>query len=460
MKQVLYISIIFIAICITGCSGETEIMPSIELSYSQSKLVTMDSEGETQTIFFNSDHDWYVEMSGGDGWLDAAPLQGPSGEGRIKVMAQGNMGSDKRSAVLKISCSENSYVTVDIEQEPYVPTFELENDAKSVSAAGGTIEVRVLTDVEYVCEVNADWIEGNGTKAIHKNAHFFTVEPNPYPEQRTAQIYFIYEEKVLTFTVTQRAAGTEEDDWIYEDFKDRSLAMRFTADWCGYCPVMATAFSTASAMMSGGLEVVSIHGDGGLVFEDASRLMSRFHVSGFPTGIIDSRASIPNYTNSSTTAKAAVDVAKETSEHFPACTGIAMKSSQKDGQIKAEVTLYVKHADYYRVTVLLLEDDIIGYQNGASNSYEHDHVARVSLSDIKGDVIDIEKDGTIWTGDYSCTIPEYCNPDNLRLLVYVEKPYGDRKNVTDVPEAQYYSYGDTYVDNCRSAKIGAEAGLE
>lgn len=460
MKNVLYRLILALATGLCGCAPELEVKPSIELTYSQSDKVEMPTEGGEKTIFFTSDHDWYVEVPSDAGWLNASPAAGPAGNGRIKVATEPNMEGEGRTTQLKICCSDEASVTVTIDQKAYVPTFELENDSKSVSAAGGSVEVYLLADIDYSYEIKDDWIKGMGTKAVRKYMHFFSVEPNPEPEERIGTVEFIAGNQKLVYTITQRAAGTEGQDWMYDGFKDRSLAMRFTADWCGYCPLMGTAFETARATLGGSLELVSIHGSGGLEFSDAAKLMSRFKVSGFPTGIVDARANIPNYSSTSTTSQAVKDVVKETTDNFPACTGIAMKSSQTDGNVSAEVTLYVKEADYYRVTVLLLEDNIIAYQNGASNTYDHDHVARVALSDVKGDVINIEKDGTIWTGEYSCTIPEYCDPDNLRLLVIVEKTYGDRKNVKGVPEAEYYNYGDTYVDNCRSAKVGADAALE
>lgn len=460
MKNVLYILILALAAGLCSCTPEPEVKPSIELAYSQSDRVEMASDGEEKTVFFTSDHDWYVEVPSDAGWLNASPTAGPAGNGRIKVTAEPNMEGEDRAAQLRICCSDDAFVTVTIDQKAYVPTFELEKDSNSISAAGGTAEVNLFADIDYSYEIKADWIKGTESKAVRKYMHFFSVDPNPYPEPRTGTVEFVAGKYRLVYTITQRAAGTEGEDWMYDGFKDRSLAMRFTADWCGYCPLMGTAFETARATLGGSLELVSIHGSGGLEFADAAKLMSRFKVSGFPTGIVDARASIPNYSSTSTTSQAVKDVVKETTDNFPACTGIAMKSSLKDGQLTAEVILYIKEADYYRVTVLLLEDDIIGYQNGASNSYDHDHVARVALSDVKGDVINIEKDGTIWTGEYSCTIPEYCDPDNLRLLVIVEKTFGDRKNVKGVPEAEYYNYGDTYVDNCRSAKVGADAALE
>ena len=53
-----------------------------------------------------------------------------------------------------------------------------------------------------------------------------------------------------------------------------------------------------------------------------------------------------------------------------------------------------------------------------------------------------------------------CDLSNLRILVYVEKPYGEEVIVTAVEGVNYSNYGDTYIDNCRSVKVGIEASLE
>ena len=109
----------------------------------------------------------------------------------------------------------------------------------------------------------------------------------PQAQERSGEIVFESSVGTLTFTVTQRPAGTEKDDWQYGNFVHRSLAMRFTADWCGYCPMMAEAFNNAKGQMSGHLEVVSMHGSGGLTFSETVTLERQFGVQGYPTGIVD-----------------------------------------------------------------------------------------------------------------------------------------------------------------------------
>jgi hypothetical protein len=112
------------------------------------------------------------------------------------------------------------------------------------------------------------------------------------------------------------------------------------------------------------------------------------------------------------------------------------------------------------VTVLLLEDGIVGYQNGGGNSYTHNDVARYAFTSMSGESVKIESANTVWTQVYTTKINSAWNPDNLKVLVYVERPYGDQSKVQKVANADYGNYGDTYIDNCRAVMVGKKAALE
>ena len=213
--------------------------------------------------------------------------------------------------------------------------------------------------------------------------------------------------------------------------------------------------------MTGSLELLSLHGeDSNYEFSGTNTLASRFRVTDFPSAIVDHRALIPNYSSTATTASATVAVAQETEKAYPVKTGIALGSTLTGSTLKVDLSLYVKEADSYKVTVLLLEDGIVGYQSGGSNNYQHNDVARLALTSISGDTVRISEDNQIWTNTYSAEIKSGWKAENLKLLVYVEKPYGDQQQVAEVREATYGKYGDTYIDNCRVVKVGTEAALE
>lgn len=208
--------------------------------------------------------------------------------------------------------SDDIFVTVNIEQDSFEPIFELKGTSANVSAAANSFAVEVIADIDYTYVIKADWISDAAPKAPLGHKHIFYAESNPQAQERSGEIVFESSVGTLTYTVTQRPAGTEKDDWQYGNFVHRSLAMRFTADWCGYCPMMAEAFNNAKGQMSGHLEVVGMHGSGGLAFSETVTLERQFGVPGYPTGIVDGRAMIPNYNSTAVTAQAATDVARET----------------------------------------------------------------------------------------------------------------------------------------------------
>ena len=127
-----------------------------------------------------------------------------------------------------------------------------------------------------------------------------------------------------------------------------------------------------------------------------------------------------------------------------------------------DLSLYFKEADDYRVTVLLMEDGIVGNQNGVSGKYTHNDVARLAVTSISGDAVSVADGPFVWSKTYTATVKSSWNSENLELLIYVEKPYGDRDNVKGVSNQAvvYGNYGDTYIDNCRAVKVGETAGLE
>ena len=462
MKKITIVLIAILSVfsACTPVTGGEEDGPvgQIELASSSKANIQLPSDGGSGRIRFTSSMNWTIECS--EGWVKINPMEGEAGMARVTIYADANDTPQTRTAVVNI-CSGVTKFPITVTQDSFIPTFELLDTEKEVSSRGGEITVRVRADVDYEFHCEADWISDASTKAPRTREHKFVVEPNTSAEERTAMITFCADQTCKAFTVKQRAAGTEADDWKQDQFVHRSLAMRFTATWCGYCPYMGTAFDSAKSEMAGALELVSLHGsESNYEFSGTSTLANRFRISGFPSGIVDSRASIPNYSSTSVTASAVVAVAQETQQAYPAKTGIALGSTLDGSTLTVDLSLYVREADSYKVTVLLLEDGIVGYQSGGSNNYQHNDVARLALTSISGDTVRISEDNQIWTKTFTADIKSSWKAENLEILVYVEKPYGDQSKVSEVDGAEYRNYGDTYIDNCRVVKVGTEAPLE
>lgn len=443
-------------------SDEGNENPSLELGTGIEQDVIIDPQGGSEIIRFTSAQSWYVEAPEDASWLQLSPVEGDPGSGRVKVKAEANTSGGKRSAEFNV-CSGTLSITFSVTQDSYEFRFEVPETEMHISADGGIIPIPINTNQEFYVECAQDWLIPSPYLDRVPNYVIVAAEPNLTQKERTSEIVVSCDLMDVTVTVTQDAADQLLSQWTDKSFVSRSLAVRFTADWCGYCPYMATAFESAQEQLNGAFEIVSLHGsESTYEFSGTNQLARRFNIDGYPTGIIDFRASIPNYSSIATTASAAVQVAQETKRSYPTTSGIAVDSYLSGTELTVFVPIYFHQPDSYRVTVLLLEDGIDGRQNqgGIMGKYTHDDVARKALTSMSGESARIESPNTVWTNFYTTKVDASWNPANLKVLVYVEKPYGDQPYVETVGSADYGNYGDTYIDNCRAVKVGETANVE
>ena len=336
--------------------------------------------------------------------------------------------------------------------EPYL---NYSPDAVTIDGQGGVFGIYVEGTMDYHIDVASDWIHAveSPGDARFGRTHGFLADKNTEGKERTGILTICYGENCYPIMVTQ---GALSDATVYAH---HSLGMRFTATWCGYCPIMSETFRLAKENLGDKFEYVCLYGDGGnYYFSDMSYLESQYAIGGYPTGIVDGRRLIENY-SSSYAAGLIADAVSETETYFPAATGIALESSVSGRNLTVKADVTARLADSYKITVLLLEDGIIGYQAdynaGAHQDFEHNRVARMTLSSsITGQEFEIAAAGETKSFTYTATIPSDYNLDNLLILAWVQRPFGD------LPAIQSGNYGGWYVDNCRSAALGATAPLE
>lgn len=432
----------------------------IKLGTGVEQEIVLDSDGGSEIIRFTSPQNWFVELAEEASWLELSPLEGEAGSGRVKIKAPANTTGGTRRAEFSI-CSGIQSVQFYVIQDHYEYLFEIPDTEMHISACGGIIPIPINTNQDFRVTSSQDWVMPSPSQGKRPEYVVVAVEPNLTQEPRTSEIVIASDLAEVTVTVTQDAVDEILSQWTDKSFVHRSLAMRFTATWCGYCPYMGTAFDSAKDQMGGSLELVTLHGgDSDYEFSGTNQLARRFNVEGYPTGIVDSRASIPNYSSTSTTASVAVMVAQETASNYPTVSGISMDSYLSGTELTVVVPIYFHQPDAYRVTVLLLEDEIVGYQNGGGTKYTHNDVARYALTSMSGESVKIKSADTVWTQVYTTKVNSAWNPENLEIMVYVERPYGEQSEVQSVDYADYGDYGDTYIDNCRVVKVGEAAELE
>lgn len=241
--------------------------------------------------------------------------------------------------------------------------------------------------------------------------------------------------------------GVVETGWEDKTFHHCSVAMRFTADWCGYCPVMATAFDMAKEQLDGNLEVLSMHADGGLYFAPCYDLMNYYRITDFPTGVIDGRVLLHNY-GEEYTAKYTVEAVNETESMYETVSGVNWVSEIKDSEARVDLAVYLKESGSYKITALVVEDDLVAWQNGGGNDYVHNGVPRMAFTSICGDDFSVSDDNEVVKFTYKGNIPSGCDKDNMKIVVYIHK-YSRGSGLVD----------DYYIDNSASGRLGGAENL-
>lgn len=449
----------------------------ITLDNPEDMTIILKPEGESLHIGFTASSSWHAVVMEGMSWLEVSPAEGEGGSTYITVKALANETFETRTAVLNLM-SEGERVYINFEQATNVtPVIEIVQNTFEVPAEGGVVDVHIKTNLEYRFDILDSWITEEKAKALvlPTNLHRLRVAPNNTTEERTGTVTVCANQQCIPITIHQAASeggdsgqegggdtgnGQISSAEIEGDFVHRSLAVRFTATWCGYCPIMAETMEMAYEKLDGRLEIVSAHSNNSnLASVDLDSWFDRFAVSGLPSGVVDSRGLVENY-ESSYASSMVQSIVEETESSYPTKTGIAISSTVSGSDISVSVDVYVKEADTYMVNVLLLEDDIFAFQNGGGDNFEHDHVLRGVLTDVSGETVTIPENNSVWKKTYTGTLPIGSVASDMRVLVYVEKPYGERSKASGVSYVIYGDYGDTYVDNARSVALGTTAEVE
>lgn len=439
-----------------------------EIVIGSDKEIAVNPEGESVLIGFTSSQSWTLELkfASDDEWITADKVSGQPGTVSLRLTALANDTEQTRKAEMTIS-SDDTTAMVKFTQAPKgmaeTPSFEILSEDAVVGPEGGVVEVALISNIEYTMKVVDDWVHEVGTRTEEQITHVFEVDANPTAEQRVAYIAFCTDELCIPYTITQEGKenteipddpkdpewnGIVEEGWESMEFVHRPVAMRFTADWCGYCPMMAEAFEILSENLNGNIEVLSLHCSGGLAYDPCNTLAYQYEVDGYPFGIIDGMTQVVNYSNTAYTASYALEAVRFTESNFSTVTSAGWVSSLSGRQVSISLSAYLKEEGTYRITVLAVEDDIHGYQNGGGNDYVHNGVVRHAFSAIEGDEYVAATSNDVAKLTYSGEIPDSCNMDNMRIVVYIQRSMGSKGGLATG------NYGGYFIDNSSTSKIG------
>ncbi len=445
-----------------------------EITMNTPPKTDIDPAGESMIIGFTASKNWSVniDVPSDDAWLSVNKTSGQKGSSSVMLTAQPNYTGQARTASMTIVTNADSETMTFVQEsvsENDLPTFKILSENTVISSDGGRVEVRLVSLVDYTLKVNDEWVHEVETKGERQITHVFDVDPNPAAQERVAHIAFCTDQLCIPYIITQEGdpnipepidptenewTGIVEEGWESMEFAHRPVAMRFTADWCGYCPMMASAFETLSQNLNGNLEVLSLHCAGGLEYSPCTVLERQYRIGGYPSGVIDGMTQIGNYSSPSYTASVAMDAINLTESNFTTETSLSWVSSVKKRKVKTSLSVYLRQPGKYLITALVVEDNIVAYQNGVGDKYVHNGVVRYALSSISGDEYIAESENDVAKLLYSYKVPESYNLDNMRLVVYVQRSMGEKSVLASG------NYGGYFIDNSATSKFGESHNID
>ena len=354
-------------------------------------------------------------------WCTVSPASG-NGEGTLTVsVTEIPDESEGRSAKLLVS-ADGLTLTVTVDQRFNPDIFSIEPTGIALGPEGGDFEFTVIShERAYEITIVDSWIT-----EVSRSGNPFSgekvkcrAEANPNEQGRSGVVSVCTQDgSCIPVMISQsgQIAGAN------------ILAMRFTATWCGYCPYMDETFHKVAAQQER-FVYVTFHASAGypLYFKPADTLCKSYSIEGFPTGVIAGWKPVDNYTDTDYTANKVVSVMNDFSGKF-LCTATLSGS-----QLSVSTEIRSTSAETYKVVALVLESGIIQAQTffpttGGTQTlsdFSHDNVARKLLTgSILGDDVEVEAGGTK-TLDWSTELDGNWNTDNLSVLVYIYRDYGN-----------------------------------
>lgn len=175
------------------------------------KEFAMTAEGGTVTVPFTTNVAWTVNVN--KDWCVVTPASGESGTVELKAAVSANETSDNRESVITIQAG-TATATAKVTQEgkAYITA---ESDTCQIAFMGGTIEVKISSNVNYQISVDSDWIEkvestGSGTQKVW----VFEVATTTDKSSREGKITFSNADKSLETIVVVMQKGVPEDDSV------------------------------------------------------------------------------------------------------------------------------------------------------------------------------------------------------------------------------------------------------
>lgn len=414
--------------------------------------------------------DWNV--SNANTWFTVQPLSGVAGQATFTItVLEANPELTEKVASFRINEGDTPteyYVVQDV-----TPGMSMVNTGIALSDASQESSFTFSSNVAVSVTSNADWVTVSEVKkdsvlladnATYSKLKTYTVNFSTSEnsgEVREANIEVSGEglEKAENFVVTQM--GVLVADYS-RTFTRRSLVVRYTGNWCGYCPAMNLALHDAIDQYPDHIVAMNMYqGSGDLSFSKINDFMNLFNIQGFPTAIMNYYCEVGNTSAYQSNTTRFVNLAKEAVNKLPAKTVLGGVATISGNNVEVEVSVASKEAGSYFISAFLLEDGIIGTQSDYLGlvdnpaEYDHSNVVRSVLTAEMGDPYSLSASG-LERITFTVPVPEdVVNPENLHVVVFAAYEGSFDGSLRD----SYVSYNDYgyVVDNVVNIPVGGFA---
>ena len=421
-----------------------------------------DAKGGVETFSFMASADWNAEVkydneADGD-WLAIAPCNGGAGDYEMQITALPNGTYHERYASINFTSGAFNRQLIVKQNGIYegdVKAFA-GFDAIALGAGGDEFSIKVYGYEGYTVECNDDWcnVEKNDNNGLTIKA-----AANPGATRATDVKLISKSGRLLRSIYVKQLSVSEttsERSEVATTTGRSSLFLVFTATWCPYSPMMDNAINMVLRSWSRNIEVVKVHVVDSELYYDGSRDLSEYYSNNTtPTCILDGRVKVESVMNAEVVSQAILNALKVGETYYTEGSQIKCETCVSGNEVSATVSLNGLDAGDYRLHVWLLEDDVLAGQEDALTGmfiedYVHDNVLVESMSAVTGDEFSTEVAGNYKELMYKCTVPDYCNMSNLRVLTVLQRK-------ADIDGISFcFPY---YVDNCVSVGVqGSDTG--
>lgn len=211
------------------------------------------------------------------------------------------------------------------------------------------------------------------------------------------------------------------------NFERHMAVMEFTGAWCTWCPdgYSLLKLTLETYRYDERAHIIALHdntsGEDPMGLPLTSTINNDFGPISYPGFVIDLRDAGEIGSNSAGIR----DALRRSDNDYPAHCGIALQSDYDESARKGKITakVYSNSEDIYRITLFILEDNIISPQKSGSTiveNYAHNHVVRKMLSSsYKGDRVGELGVGQEQSVEYDFTLPEQWVAENCSICALI-----------------------------------------